>query len=272
MFENLFSSSTSVWAGLLGAAITIPVLIHLINLMRHQTVRWAAMDFLLASHKKHRNWVWLKQLLLLLSRIAILLLALLMLAQIGCNDDRVARLLCGSTTHHYVLLDDSFSMQDRDLSGRAFDRATATISKIAGRAKNRQSQKFTLLRYSSVTTERANNNPNLSNNDSIEDGLLFADINAELVDTQFDRRIESVKGELDVSELSVGPLPALELVADLIERRTGENAIVYVLSDFRKRDWGTPESLESALATMESAGAAVELLSLIHISEPTRPY
>lgn len=261
MFENLFSSSTSVWAGLFTAAVAIPILIHLINLMRHQTVRWAAMDFLLASHKKHRNWVWLKQLLLLLSRIAILLLALLLLAQIGCNDDRVARLLGGSTTHHYVLLDDSFSMQDRDLTGRAFDRATATLSKIAGRAKNRQNQKFTLLRYSSVAGQAAASPDNSDSTGSSDDGILFADINAELVDTQFDRRIESVKGELDISELSVGPLPALNLVADLIERRSGENAIVYVLSDFRKQDWGTADPLEPALAKIESAGAAVELIN-----------
>lgn len=260
MFDNLFSSSATVWAGLIGAMVAIPLLIHLINLMRHQTVRWAAMDFLLKSHKKHRNWVWLKQLLLLLSRIAVLLLALLMLAQIGCQDDRVARLLGGSTTHHYVLLDDSFSMQDRDLSGRAFERATATLSMIAARAKNRQNQKFTLLRYSAVQSASSLTEGELVDG---EPDMAFADINAELVDTQFDRRIESVKGELELTQRSLGPRAGLEMVAGLIERRSGENAIVYVLSDFRKRDWERPETLESALAQIESAGAAVELINCV---------
>ena len=55
----------------------LPVLIHLINMMRHKRVQWAAMEFLLASYKKHRTWVWLKQLILLLSRMAILRLALI---------------------------------------------------------------------------------------------------------------------------------------------------------------------------------------------------
>ena len=70
------------------------------------------MEFLLKSHKKNRNWVWLKQFLLLLSRIACLLLALLLLGNVGCENDRIAKILGSKATHHYVLLDDSFSMSD----------------------------------------------------------------------------------------------------------------------------------------------------------------
>ena len=38
----------------------VPLLIHLINLMRRRRVQWAAMEFLLRSYKKHRRWIWLK--------------------------------------------------------------------------------------------------------------------------------------------------------------------------------------------------------------------
>ena len=82
MIDNLFTSSPAVWGSLIAAMVLLPILIHLINLMRHKTVKWAAMEFLLKSHKKNRNWVWLKQLFLLLSRIAALVLALLMLSLI----------------------------------------------------------------------------------------------------------------------------------------------------------------------------------------------
>ena len=136
MIDNLFTNSPSVWAGLIGAVVALPIIIHLINLVRHKTVQWAAMEFLLKSYKKNRKWVWLKQLFLLLSRIAALLLALLMLAQIGCHEDRISKLLGGATTHHYVLLDDSFSMSDRSSGGSAFDRARSTLSLIASRAKS----------------------------------------------------------------------------------------------------------------------------------------
>lgn len=247
MFPNLFSTSPSVWAGLFGAMVAIPILIHLINLMRHRTVKWAAMDFLLKSHKKHRNWVWLKQFLLLLARITAMVLALLMLSQIGCEDDRVAKLLGGSTTHHYVILDDSFSMTDRDPTGRAFDRAKATLSKIAARAKNRRNQVFSLIRFSEAGS-------NL-------DAAVDATVNAELVDSRFDLRIENLKGELEVTSMSPSPLDALKLVADLIEEKPNENAIVYVLSDFRQKDWDPPLALEPQFARMETMGAAIELIN-----------
>ena len=60
----------------------LPLLIHLINMMRHRRVKWAAMEFLLQSYKKHRRWVWLKQLLLLLARMAAVVLLVAMLAQL----------------------------------------------------------------------------------------------------------------------------------------------------------------------------------------------
>ncbi len=156
MFENLFSPAPAVWAGLVGSLIALPLLIHLINLVRHQKIEWAAMEFLLKSHRKNRNWIRLKQLLLLLSRIGALLLALFMLAHVGCQEDRIARLLGGETTHHYVLLDDSFSMSDQGSDGTAFDRARETLSLIAARARNRQNQKFTLLRYSRIAIVSVN--------------------------------------------------------------------------------------------------------------------
>ncbi len=61
--------------------VGVPVLIHLINMLRHQRVEWAAMEFLLQSQKKHRTWVILKQLLLLLLRMAAIALVVLALAQ-----------------------------------------------------------------------------------------------------------------------------------------------------------------------------------------------
>ena len=63
-----------VYPALAGAFLLalLPLLIHVINLVRHQRVEWAAMEFLLASYKKHRRWVWLKQFLLMVSRIAII--------------------------------------------------------------------------------------------------------------------------------------------------------------------------------------------------------
>ena len=277
MIDNLFTSAPAVWGGLIAAMVLLPILIHLINLMRHKTVKWAAMEFLLKSHKKNRNWVWLKQLFLLLSRIAALLLALLMLAQIGCNEDRISTLLGGRTTHHYVLLDDSFSMSDRGAGGSAFDRARSTLSLIGSRARNRQNQQFSILRYSLARPDglSANGAQASATVDSaaVENGEMemmgqLADLNGELVDNLFDQRIEDIKAQLNVSNLSVGLRDPLQTTAELIRQREDENAIVYILSDFRQKDWENPSELEALTAQIHAAGAAIELINCSQTEQP----
>ena len=262
MFDNIFSSSPSVWAGLISGAIAIPILIHLINLVRHKTVRWAAMEFLLKSHKRNRNYVWLKQMLLLLARIAMLLIALFLLGQVGCDGDRISRLLGGRSTHHYVLLDDSFSMGQRggnESDPTAFDRAKATLSLIAGRAKDRQNQKFTLLRYSkAVRTAGVIDAPHESSQ-SLDRSV--AEIDNILVDSQFNALLETVKGTMEVSWFSGAIGPALMRVKTLVQERSDENAIVYILSDFRMKDWDSSKQVVNDLAKIRSTGGAIELIN-----------
>ncbi len=258
MFENIFSSSPSVWTGLVAGAVAIPILIHLINLVRHKTVHWAAMEFLLKSHKRNRNYIWIKQLLLLLARIALLLMALVLLGQVGCDGDRISRLLGARSTHHYVLLDDSFSMSqrgDNENDPAAFDRAKATLSLIARRARDRQNQKFTLLRYSKVPVDQ------IQVASSVDEVNSVADIENILVDSQFEALLETVKGTLELSWLNVGIEAALKRVSTLVDERSDENAIVYVLSDFRSKDWETTKRIADDLAAIRGADGAIELIN-----------
>ena len=126
----------------------VPLLIHLINMMRHRRVRWAAMDFLLQSYKKHRKWVWLKQLLLLLARMAAVAVVVAMLAQL-VTQLRYEGLFGNSLTHHYVLLDDSMSMSDRAGGTDALERGLKFIRQLgAEAAKQEFHQRFTLIRFS----------------------------------------------------------------------------------------------------------------------------
>ncbi len=37
--------------------VAMPLLVHLINMLRHRRQRWAAMDFLLASYRKQKKWI-----------------------------------------------------------------------------------------------------------------------------------------------------------------------------------------------------------------------
>ncbi|QEG23134.1 glutamine amidotransferase [Mariniblastus fucicola] len=252
MFSNLFTSSPAVWAGLIAGLVALPILIHLINLVRHKTIEWAAMDFLLKSHRKNRNWVWLKQLLLLLSRIAILLLGLFLLSQVGCENDRIAALLGGRSTHHYVLVDDSFSMSDRDAQGTAMDRARSTILQIVSRARSRGNHRISLLRYSGFEPL-----------DESESLVPAFDIENQTVDSSFARQVESSLAGLRPSAFPVDSQRSLEAVADLVKARTQENAIVYLLSDFREKDWQQTSSIGQSLESLSDSGAAVELIRCV---------
>ncbi len=252
MFSNLFTSSPAVWTGLIASLVALPIVIHLINLVRHKTIEWGAMEFLLKSHRKNRNWVWLKQLLLLLSRIAILVLALFLLSQVGCENDRIAALLGGRATHHYVLVDDSFSMTDRDNQGSALDRARSTVMQIVSRARSRSNHRMSLLRYSSFEASGAT------------DALVPAfDIENEVVDSAFVRRAEtSIVGML-ASSFPATADRALESVAELVRSRNQENAIVYLLSDFRAKDWSESSSAQRSLETLSDQGAAIEMIRCV---------
>lgn len=263
MFSNLFTSSPAVWSGLIAAMVALPILIHLINLVRHRTIEWAAMEFLLKSHRKNRNWVWLKQFLLLLSRILILLLALFMLSQIGCENDRIAAMLGGNATHHYVLVDDSFSMSDRDTTASAMDRARSTVMQIVQRAKGRQNQRFTMLRYSGFEQAGSSAVSDLADvleNESSDDLIATYDIENEIVDSAFELRLETAATALTASAFSCTADRAIETATQLIRSREQENAIVYVVSDFRKKDFGDNSSTISKLQELADAGAAIELI------------
>lgn len=231
MFPNLFSSSPTVWASLFGLMVALPVLIHLINLLRHRRVKWAAMDFLLQSYKRQRNWIRLKQLILLLARIAALLLALIMLAQVGCENDELSGMLGGRTVHHYVLVDDSYSMTSQTSGQSALQRARDALEILGQRLGRGADRRITLIKFSSAVAANQAESSGLS----LEQ---LTDLNGVRVDSRFADVWEERTGPIGATPLALGPKQVLGMVRQLIEERTEEEAVVHVLSDFRAKDWG----------------------------------
>ncbi len=246
------------WAFLLAA---VPLLIHLINMMRHQRVQWAPMVFLLASFKKHRRWIWLKQLLLLLMRMAAVAAVVAMAAQL-ITPDQWANLFGGKVTHHYVLLDDSYSMSDRAGGETVMDRAKRVVDRIADRAAARQTRQImTLVRFSQAA--RPTDTPEAD----LETGLL-ADLNAMPVEGDFRDALSAKQSVIRATQLAVGPGPALGLLRLLFDNDSDENRIVYVISDFRSGQWANPAELKQTLNELQKAGADVHLVSCAEYQRP----
>ena len=243
------------WAFLLIAA---PLLIHLINMMRHKRVKWAAMEFLLASYKKHRKWIWRKQLRLLLMRMAAIAAVGAIMAQ-WVPPDRWAKLFGGKVTHHYVLLDDSFSMTDGVSDETAFSRAIEAIDGIIERAAAAESQqKITILRYSRAAQSGQATGP-----------TLIADVsNQNIADDKWREEFRATRAAMEPSQIAAGPEPAMKLLDQLLAEENEEARVVYVISDFRQRDWGNPTAVDQFMQTWEKAGTDVHLVDCVSAERP----
>ncbi len=94
------------WAGL-GLA-SVPVIIHILNRRRFRKVPWAAMEFLLAAHRRSSRRLRLEQLLLLLIRCLIIALLGAGLARPFLSPAALMG-LGQARRHHVLLIDNSHS-------------------------------------------------------------------------------------------------------------------------------------------------------------------
>ena len=202
-----FVHAPLLWGLLL---LSIPVLIHLINLLRQRRVEWAAMEFLLESQKKNRRWVILREMLLLLMRLGAVAAVVLILAQPMLQGGWAGMLGAGKT-HHIVLLDDSFSMSDRRADGNAFQRAKAVVSRLGHDLSARGvPQSFSLLRFSRATRPDQEPRP---------------DLFEQLVGGSFSQLLDDTLEPLPISQTAAGPVAAFESLSRLLPEDAAEHRV-----------------------------------------------
>src|SRR4029077_20979141 len=127
------------------ALLAAPIIIHFINRMRFRRVKWAAMEFLLASQERNRRRLLIEQLLLLLLRLLVVAAVVMLVARPLVDPEKFS-LFQGQKTHHLVLLDDSGSMRDRAGESSTFDAALDVVRKIAAEGERKpDTQTLTLL-------------------------------------------------------------------------------------------------------------------------------
>ncbi len=241
-----FVHESLLWWGL--PLVGLPILIHLINLMRHHRVPWAAMEFLLQSQKRHQKSILFKQLLLLLLRMAAIAAVVLMLAQPLVRNQWGA-IFGGSKTHHVVLLDDSFSMSDHWADTSGFEQAKQVVGRLAAQAGHQDTpQIFTLLRFSLARRFARGTHP---------------DLLEEPVDANFQAHLEKVLGPLRTSETAAEPQDALEAVDHLPPPSRDEDRVIYIVSDFRAKEWQEPVALRETLRHLDELGGQIHLVNCV---------
>ena len=128
-FFGLWETTLLAGAG----AVSVPVIIHLLNRRRFKVVTWAAMRFLMAAQKQNTRRMRLEQLILLLVRCALVALIVFAMASVTGWAENVWAVIWpegsgavanrGGRTHHLIVLDGSLSMQLSSDGKTLFDRA-----------------------------------------------------------------------------------------------------------------------------------------------------
>ncbi|MEK6234161.1 MAG: BatA domain-containing protein, partial [Planctomycetales bacterium] len=217
--------------------VAVPVVIHLINLLRHRKVEWAAMEFLLESQRKNSAYVLLKQLLLLLLRMLAVAALVAIFAQIMWQTN--IKMFGGSETHHLVLLDDSFSMSEQGGAETPFQRAQDAVVQLGRQAANQENmQKFSLLRFSREVP----------------------DFSEQSINLEFEGVLEREVRSYQPSQSAVGPSEALAKTLELLGEEQDEARIVYLVTDFRAREWEEPDDLRQALQELKKKDVSVVLI------------
>lgn len=236
--------------------IAVPILVHLINLLRHRKQPWAAMEFLLESYRRNRRWVMLKQWILLASRILAMALLVAMLAR-WVSASQWLGWFGGRTTHHYLLVDDSYSMSETEQSescyGRSLRAVNGLVRSISGQPGQHQ---ITLIRWSRavLATQAGGDQARVD---------VAADLIAQSIPRDPTRLLDRLSSTQPTS-LQLSPGAALDLITPMLSQNRGEQAEVYILSDLRQGEWGDAETMRIKLQALKSSGANIQLIDCAH--------
>jgi len=222
--------------------LSAPIIIHFINRMRFRRVKWAAMEFLLASQQRNRRRLLIEQLLLLLLRLLVVA-ALVMLVARPLVDPEKFSLFQGQKTHHLVLLDDSGSMRDRADETSAFDAGLDVIRKIAAEGERKpDTQTLTLLLLSNPT----------------QPVYTQENLNKDFV-SQLEGKLKGLHCSHRALDLAVGAEAARKMLADL----GGAARNFHLISDFRQYNWDEETPLAAALREMDLDKVTVNLIKTV---------
>ncbi len=181
----------------------------------------------------------------------------------------MAFLLSQSTTHHYFIVDDSVSMGDTSSNGSAYQAAVGAIQSIARSAANGDGTHL----VSVLRTSRATGAPSADgaqDKNAAGEKNTEASISADSIADLFARSIPSDPSALlsklmssQPSSLDCTPADAVSLLRPVIQANPSEKAIVYLLSDFRQKDWSNAVELQQQFLAMPSDDLELQLIDCV---------
>ena len=194
--------------GLLAAGI--PLIIHLWNRRRVVTIDFSSLMFLMAAHRENARRFQLRNLLILLLRMAIIVLIALALARpfltLGLPVASVR-----AKTDVVIVLDNSYSMAYQDVDGIRFEKGKALATDILETLRHGDSAALILM--SDVP------NP------------IFRQLTPDIGSV-----VAAIK-DAEVSYRATNVQSSVELAHEILAESEQLNRELYLISDFAKNGW-----------------------------------
>lgn len=201
-------------------AVSIPILIHLLNKRRFRKMRWAAMEFLLKARMQNRRKIQLENWLLLLLRALLVLLILLLVSRPIVSDKALSLVPgIGESVERIVVLDDSASLTDKIGGQSSFDRAKTALNDFCQQlAETRSGDSLTIIR---------------SSRPSVPDAVRLAPRSQPL--TSLLNSLKSWQATDLPADLPTAAQTIVSGAAANSDRH--QRRVLYMLSDLRRTDW-----------------------------------
>lgn len=274
------------------AAISVPIIIHLINRMRFKRLRWAAMEFLLKSQKRNRRRLIIEQLLLLALRcLLVAMVGLLVLRFVGFSF----AMFQSKAGLHIVLLDDTLSMRDEwkeeENQKNSYRVAVSEMEKVLkGVNQSGGNERVMLLQLSRAALERGYQPRAYSPQKDVPvlletlkftqdqpPGLDLAK-GLEAVQEMFPKQdVELVRELISVtrpSMLHVDIGQGVKRAQQIAAENATSRITLHIISDFRHHDWTGPEgeAIQKALLKLtETPDLKIRLVDTAHPYRATGP-
>jgi len=201
--------------GLVAAAI--PLLLHLLNLRKLQTIEFSTLTFLRELQQTKIRRLKLRQILLLIIRTLLIISIVMAFARPALRGTLGTSIGSHANSTIILIFDDSFTMSARDEHGERFSRAKETALRLTDLL--RDGDETYLIRLSDL--------PN-------------ATINPAAHDREY---VRSAIRQSEVSPVHRTIDEALRLAAGLLQNSHNANTEIYSISDMQATQLAAPDAL-----------------------------
>ena len=203
------------------------------------------MEYLLESQERNKNWVNLRQWLLLAARLAIVLLVVLMLARPRIQGN-LAAWLSADRVHHFVVLDDSYSMADAGGATPVWENALAAVGHLLEVANENPRHRVSLLRTSQLVA-------------GFEESDAATPLTAQGREevARLAERVRDWQPTYSAADIE----PAILMATRSIEAgEEGGSSVAYIVSDFRARNLEPTDRFNDAVSELAGQTDAVHFV------------